>query len=383
MMASRTTRSASTGTAEPLGPDQPPVTALFQEVVGQPAAVAALRAAGRHPVHAYLFRGPPGSGKRAAARAFAAALLCPRGGCGECDVCRRTLAGTHPDFVMVERTGAALGIDEARQLASLAQRRPYEADRQVLVVADVDLALRSAPALLKTVEEPPPSTVFVLLARDVPPEITTLASRSVEITFTPVPTTVVTDWLVGRGLDAERAALVAEGAAGDLDRARLLAEDAGYAARIELWRSVPGRLDGHGASAAALARTLLDSTDEALEPLRAQHAEERRLLTDEAEATGDRTRAGRGLTERQHREERRWRTDELLAGLGVMARAYRDELVRALGTDGGRTRAERGELVGYEEAVGLITKASASLVRNPNELLLLQALLVRLGRLGD
>src|SRR5271156_3457359 len=123
--------------------DERPVPALFDEVVGQPHAVAMLRAAARHPVHAYLFEGAPGSGTRVAARAFAAALLCPNGGCGECSVCRRTLAGIHPDLVMVERTGASLGVDEARRLIGLAQRRPFEADRQVLVVADVHLALRS------------------------------------------------------------------------------------------------------------------------------------------------------------------------------------------------------------------------------------------------
>ena len=79
---------------------------LFAGVVGQERAVARLWSAARRPVHAYLFHGPPGSGKRAAARGLAAALLCPDGGCGVCNSCRRALAGTHPDLVTVERTGA-------------------------------------------------------------------------------------------------------------------------------------------------------------------------------------------------------------------------------------------------------------------------------------
>ena len=79
-----------------------PVAALFEGVVGQPTAVAQLRASARRPVHAYLLHGPPGSGKRAAARGFAAALLCPQGGCGTCSTCRRALAGTHPDLVVVD-----------------------------------------------------------------------------------------------------------------------------------------------------------------------------------------------------------------------------------------------------------------------------------------
>ncbi|MGH9110575.1 MAG: ATP-binding protein [Acidimicrobiales bacterium] len=356
--------------------EQPPVPPLFAEVVGQPAAVAALRAAARQPVHAYLFRGPPGSGSRPAARAFAAALLCPTGGCGACEACRRALAGTHPDLVLVERTGASLGIDDARRLVALAQRRPFEADRQVLVVADVHLATRSAPALLKTVEEPPPSSVFVLLADDLPPELVTVASRCVEIPFPPVPTASVAGWLESRGVAGDRAAMVAEGAAGDLDRARLLAEDAGFADRLALWRSVPSRLDGHGATAGSLARQLLSAVDAALAPLRARHAIEIEALAADAEAFGDRGVPGRKDTvDRQHREERRWRAEELRAGLGMLARAYRERLLGAL--PGGAPDEARG----YGAAVELVTRTAAALRRNPNETLLMEALLVRLGRL--
>ena len=358
----------------------PPVPELFEAVVGQPAAVAALRRLARHPVHAYLFLGAPGAGPRAAARAFAAALLCPRGGCGACDVCARSLAGTHPDLVVVERTGAQLGVEEARRLVGLAQRRPYEAQRQVLVVNDVHLALRSAPALLKTVEEPPPSTVFVLLADDIPPELVTVASRAVEVVFPPVPRREVESWLVARGVDPARAALVAEGAEGDLERARLLAEDEGFAGRLALWRAVPGQLDGTGAVAAELARALLAATESALEPLKADHAAQLGSLTEEAASLGEKGLPGRkDIVDRQHREERRWRTDELRSGLGTLARAYRDRLVDAVGSgDAGALRP--AEARGYERCVDLITEAAASLERNPSEVLLLEALLVRLSR---
>ena len=233
------------------------MAALFAEVVGQPRAVQALRAAARDPVHAYLFCGAEGHGTRAAARAFAAALLCPDGGCGHCATCHRALAGTHPDLVTVERTGASLGVDEARRLVGLAQRRPFEASRQVLVVTDLHLAVRSAPALLKTIEEPPASTVFVLLADAIPPELVTVASRCVEVEFPPVPTGVIARWLEDRGVPAQQAAPAAEGAAGDLGRAALVAEDPDFADRLALWRSVPGVLDGHGATAGDLARQLL------------------------------------------------------------------------------------------------------------------------------
>jgi DNA polymerase-3 subunit delta' len=353
---------------------------LFDEVVGQPAAVEALRSAARLPVHAYLLLGPPGSGTRPAARAFGAALLCPRGGCGECTHCTRALAGTHPDLVTVERTGANLGIDEVRRLVNLAQRRPLEAARQVLVVGDVHLAARSAPALLKSVEEPPPATVFVLLAEDLPPELATVASRCVEVVFPPVPEPAIVQWLEARGVEPPRAAAVAEGAAGDLDRARLLVDDPGYAERLTLWRGVAEQLDDSGATAAMLAASLLASAESALEPLRAQHAAELEHLEEEAKSLKERGVPGRKeITDRHRREETRWRTEEIQAGMAVLARTYRDRMAAAIergdtGTDSPAARCAK--------AVDMITEASASREHNPFEALLLQGLLVRLGALG-
>jgi len=361
------------------GPDGPPATSLFAEVVGQPQAVATLRAAARRPVHAYLFVGTTGSGSRPAARAFAAALLCPTGGCGRCDTCRQALAGTHPDLVIVERTGAALGVDDARRLVLLAQRRPLVAERQVVVVNDVHLAIRSAPALLKTVEEPPSGTVFVLLCEEVPPELGTVASRCVEVRFPPISSSAVETWLAARGVDRDRAKVLAEGSGGDLERARLLAEDDGFVVRYELWRSVPGRLTGDGAVAAALARELLAASDAAVAPLRDEHARELAELTAQSECLGERSAPGRReLLERHHREERRWRTDELRAGLGVLARAYRDRLAGALASGRDGDEVER-----CCRATEIITQAAASLERNPNEPLMLEALLLQLTRLGQ
>jgi DNA polymerase-3 subunit delta' len=358
--------------------DERPNPALFEGLVGQNAAVATLRANARQPVHAYLFQGPVAL-TRHAARAFAAAVLCPSGGDGTCEHCRRALAGTHPDLVVVERAGPLFGIEEARQLIGLAQRHPLEAARQVIVVVDVHLALRSAPALLKTVEEPPPPTVFLLLAEGIPPELVTVASRCVVVAFPPVPTAVIAEWLASQGVEARLASQVAESCGGDLDRARLLVEDPGFVARQEMWRSVPSRLDGTGAIAAELAWALQSATDAALDPLRARHAEELSAVAEQAEALGERPTSGRrALTERQSREERRWRSDELRAGLGVLARAYRDRLVDATARPGaGGVGIARGDAA----ALGLITQLAESLIRNPNELLQLEALMVRLGRL--
>jgi DNA polymerase-3 subunit delta' len=361
----------------PEGDGGVPVPGLFAAVIGQPDAVAMLRACARAPVHAYLLRGSVPV-TRVAARGFAAALLCPDGGCGRCDHCRRALSGSHPDLVMVERTGASLSVDDARRLIGISQRRPLESARQVLVVADVHLALRAAPALLKTVEEPPSSTVFVLLAEHVPPELVTVASRCAPVLFPPVPTAVVVEWLQGRGIVPEVAAAIAEGAGGDVYRAQLLAEDESYGARLALWRSIPSRLDGSGATVVELTSAALHATESALQPLQRRHADEMAALAAEAEMLGERGVPGRkDIVDRQHREERRWRTDELRAGLAVLARSYVDRLAGALANEGHSSSAR-----GCAQAVDLVNEAAASFDHNPNETLLLEALLVRLGRIG-
>jgi DNA polymerase-3 subunit delta' len=361
------------------------VASLFEEVVGQPRAVAQLTAAARRPVHAYMLHGPPGSGKRAAARGLAAALLCPDGGCGHCNTCRRALAGSHPDLVVVERSGASLDIDDARAIVTRAQRRPLESARQVLMVTDVHLAERAAPALLKTVEEPPPSTVFVLVADDLPPSLATIASRCVQVPFDAVSAASIAAWLVARGIDRDLAESVAGASGGRLDRARLLVSDAGFVARQEQWRSVPAQLDGTGARAAVVASELLELADQALAPLREEHTRKLADLTEQAEISGSKGIPGRKQVEDGHkREERRWRTDDLRFGLATLASAYRDRLVAIADGDerehSSGSAAEARRAVGHIEAIGA---ASVALDRNANEALLMEALMVALSGLEE
>lgn len=342
------------------------------DVVGQDAAVAQLRAAAAAPVHAYLFVGPAGVGKRTAARAFAGAVLCPveRGvGCGVCEVCRRVAEGVHPDVLVYEREGARMSVGDAREITRLAMRSPIEGARKVIVLPDLDLAAQIAPALLKTLEEPPPGTVFVGLAEHVPAELVTIASRCVRIDFRPVPTSVVVAALEAEGVAADVAASVAEAAAGNLARARLLASDPGFAERRRLWTSVPDRLDGTGFAVATLADELLASIDGLLEPLRARQERELAELEERAARYGERGSGRRELGERHKREQRRVRQDELRAGLAALACVYRDRL--AAGADG---RSAAAAL----RCLDAVAEAAEALERNPSEALLLQGLLVRL-----
>lgn len=332
--------------------------AVFDDVVGQGIAVEQLRAAARAPVHAYLLVGPPGSGKRAAAEAFAAALLCPLGGCGACDVCLRVRAGAHPDVIAVERTGPFITVAQAREIQRLALRSPNEAARKVLVLNDFHLVREAGPTLLKIVEEPPESTVFVILAEAVPPELVTIASRSVRIDFGGLADDDLLAALVAEGVDAAVASDVVPSAGGRLDRARRLASDPGFSERRDAWRSVPARLDGTGASVAIVAAELGD------------------LVARAAQGAADGAGSGAGepgsgtkkeVAERERRELRRLRMDELRLGLAAIASTYQEAL-RSGAADAGA----------YVRAVDAIQAAAEALPRNPNEPLLLQSLLLRL-----
>ena len=357
-----------------------PAVSLFDEVVGQQSAVAALRGAAAQPVHAYLFHGPVGHGGLAAAHGFAAALLCAEGGCGVCVTCRGALAGSHPDLHLIRRSGASLSVDDARRLVALAQRRPLQAARQVAIVTDVHLAALAAPALLKTLEEPPGATVFVLLADHLTPDLATVASRCVQVEFPPVERSVLIEWLTGRGVPADVAAVLADSSGGNPGRARVMVDDPDVGQRAAWWSSVPDQLTGSGEVVVELVRRLLEAAERATEPLRSEHARQLQGLEAEAKEMGERGLPGRKeITEHHQREERRWRTDALRAGLGALARAYRG---RMLGPGDVAVPVGDPEVRAVTEAVALITEATRALPRNPNEALLLQSLFVRLGGLA-
>lgn len=358
--------------------------------------MAALRSAALRPVHAYLFVGPAGTGKRAAALAFAAALLCPTTGHhdpssvpdGACESCRRALAGIHPDVIQVEREGAYIGIDTAREVTRVASMSPLEGDRKVVILDDFHLVRDTGPALLKTIEEPPPSTIFIVLAEYVPPELVTIASRCVCIDFDPLTPAQVAAALEVDGVTAERAAHLAEASGGRLDRARLLATDPGFETRRRAWREVPTQLDGTGATVARLADELVGFLESSVEPLRVRHGAEMAELVERnhraAEVSGRGGKAAKStratkavanagvkdLEDRQRRAERRQRTDEMRLGLATLAASYRERL------------GDPHRRLAAVESVAQIDKLVKDLEFNPGELLSVQALLVRLDRIA-
>lgn len=345
---------------------------IWDAVVGQDAAVALLDASAADPVHAYLFIGPAGTGKRAAARAFAARLLSP-GGDPEHRSARLALAGAHPDVREVTRVGASITVDQASEIVKLASLAPNEGARKVMVLDEFHLIAPAAAAkLLKTIEEPPASTVFIVLAEHITPDLVTIASRCVRVEFRPLDEATIVAALRRSGVADGPAREAAVSSAGNLDRARLLATDPQLSERRAQFHGLPHQLDGTGAAVVREVEKLLATIDAAAEPLKTRQATELAQLEARVASTGERGSGRKALDERHKRELRRHRTDELRAGLGVLAGSYRDALA-----DGQAHHAP--SLV---EAVHEIHRALESLERNPNEALLLQALLLKLPSLG-
>lgn len=346
-------------------------------VVGQDRAVAELQAAVAAPVHAYLLVGPRGSGKRSLAIAFAAALLADAADTSlDPTAAERAaqlaLAENHPDLVVVERVGASISAAQADEVVVQANRAPIEGNRKVLVLDEFHLIdERVAPKLLKTLEEPPPSTVFVVLADDVPPSLVTIESRCVRIELGPVPVDAVRDRLVAEGVPAAMAQSAAVAAGGDLRRARVLATDPQLESRRRAWHDAPTQLDGTGHRVVQIVDGLLERIEAAAASLKERQAAEVAELEERVAQSGERGSGRKTLEERHKRELRRHRTDELRFGLAVLSRRYRDAAVAS----------ERP--APYLDAVARVQATAEGLVRNPNEKLQLQALFLRLPALPD
>jgi DNA polymerase-3 subunit delta' len=344
---------------------------VWGAVVGQQRAVEQLQHATVEPVHAYLFVGPAGCTKDEAARAFAAVVLTGSDDAETRDA-RLVLAGEHPDVREVERAGARISAEQVADIIRNASLAPLEGTRKVMVLHEFHLLeANGASRLLKTLEEPPASTVFIVLADQVPPELVTIASRCVRIDFGTVSQSTIAQVLVDEGSAAEAAALAAQAAEGSLTRARVLASDPTLMERRRAFAAVPSRLDGTGATVVAICQELTALIEAAAAPLEERHVREATELDARAAALGERGGGRKQLEDRHKRELRRHRTDELRSGLGVIAGSYRDALVDQ--------RIARPESAA--QAVHRIHQTLEAMERNPNELLLLQSLLLDLPSL--
>jgi len=340
----------------------------WDDFFGQAAVVEQLKFSAQNPVHAYLFVGS--TGLLDAAVRFAGSVLAV--GADDSDrVVRLAKSLNHPDLIFVEPEGSTLRVSDAQEVIRISSTTPIESSKKVVIISGVDLIEENAIGkLLKVIEEPPASTVFVLLAQTILPEIVTIASRCVQVKFSPYKTAELQEYLVSMGCDVDRAELAAVSSGGSLERAKLLSTDAGLIERAGLWSKLPSKLDGRGAVVSQLVRDVLLGFDSALEPLLAAQLVELEALDKRAEEFGERGSGRSTLVAKHKREARKLRVDELRFGFAILARHFRDVLV-----------SETDESVKKKamSSIEHIQKASESLIRNPNESLLLQNLFLNIG----
>ncbi len=325
---------------------------VYDDLVGQGPVIEQLQSAARAGAealtgvggggmtHAWLFTGPPGSGRSVAARAFAAALLCPDQGCGHCASCHQVLSGTHADVEVVRPAGLSYGVRETRALVLRAASSPTAGRWRIVLFEDADRSTeQAANALLKAIEEPPARTVWLLCSPSPDDLVITIRSRCRLVTLRTPPAAAVADVLIRRdGIEPGVAEEAARAAQGHIGRARRLATDAEARRRRADVLDVPGRLTGVGAAVMAAESLVRAAEAEAKAASSERDTEEtvalRQALGESAKGRMPRGTAGamKELEDRQKSRATRMKRDALDRALLDLASYYRDALVVQLGT---------------------------------------------------
>jgi len=319
---------------------------VWDSLVGQRRAIEALRtAAGGHGMsQAFLFTGPPGSGRSNAAVAFAAALQCEEHppGCGTCHSCHTVLAGSHADVTVVRTQKLSIGVDEVRDLVRRSALAPVGRRWQIMIVEDADrLTDQAANALLKAIEEPTDRTVWMLCAPTVEDLLPTIRSRCRLVTLTTPSTLEVADFLVRTaGVDAALASYCARASQGHIGRARALARDEGARNRRHEVISWPARLTSLGACMNA-ATNLHETTQEEADLITGDLDARERADLDASYGVVERGRRPReyapalaAMEKSQKTRAKRRHLDVVDRSLMDLVSVYRDAI--ALATGGGQ-----------------------------------------------
>jgi DNA polymerase-3 subunit delta' len=324
---------------------------VWDSLVGQRAVIEQLRtAAGGHGMnHAWLFTGPPGSGRSNTAVAFAAALQCAQLGLGPdcpqgCHDCRTVLAGSHADVAVVRTEKLTIGVKEVRELVRRASLTPMGRRWQILVVEDADrLTEQACNALLKAIEEPNPRTVWMLCAPTVEDVLPTIRSRCRLVALSTPTAAEVAAFLQSLGCEEERARYAARASQGHIGRAKALAFDDAVRSRRQDVVSIPARLTTLAACLTAATR-LAEVAKEEADAITAELDAREKVDLDAAYGVVERGRrprdyapALRDLETAQKTRAKRRQLDVVDRGLTDLVSIYRDAIAVA-------TRAP-GELV--------------------------------------
>ena len=330
---------------------------VWDDVIGQESAVATLHRAVTEPgamTHAWLLTGPPGSGRSVAAKAFAAALQCPDGGCGTCRECRTALEGTHADVDVIATEGLTLTVALARDLVQLAARRPSVGRWRVIVIEDADrLHERAADALLKALEEPVDRTVWILCAPSLEDVIITIRSRSRHVRLRTPPVEAVAALLVRRdGIDPSMATFAARAAQCHVGLARRLAQNEGARIRRHDVIALAGKIRSVGDAVGAAADLDSIAKEEAVAASTERDATERARLMETlgadpaARLQPPHVRAQVSALEREQKTRAtRFTRDVIDRSLMDLLSIYRDALVLHTGASIGLVNQDMTEQV--------------------------------------
>lgn len=350
---------------------------VWRDVVGQEPALEILRRAVSDDAamtHAWLFTGPPGSGRSVAARAFAGALMCAAGGCGECRECRTALDGTHADVDVLATEALSIGVAQARDLVQLAGRSPSVGRWRVILVEDADrLTEQSGNALLKALEEPTPRTVWLLCAPATDDVLVTVRSRARHVRLRTPSVEDVADLLVRRdGVERQAAVHAARAAQSHIGMARRLATDEGTRTRRYDTISLTTRIRGVADAVSAAADLVRIAEEERDKVLVDRHAEEKaKLLATLGAEAGARTQPPHvrsqisGLEKSQKTRATRFTRDMIDRSLTDLLSVYRDALVLRTG-----------------EAVALVNEDSREVVEDVARALSAERLLLAMDAIG-
>jgi DNA polymerase-3 subunit delta' len=334
---------------------QKTTSSVWDGLVGQHRVIEVLGSAVDGPgmTHAWLFTGPPGSGRSNAAVAFAAALQCEDGGCGACHACHTVLKGSHADVTVVRTEKLSIGVDEVRDLVRRSALAPVGRRWQVMIVEDADrLTEQACNALLKAIEEPTDRTVWILCAPTIEDVLPTIRSRSRLVTLTTPPAADVAEFLVRTDrVSPERASYAARASQGHIGRARALARDDDVRARRDRVTAIPAKLTSLNACLQAATTFAEESKAEADEITGDLDSRERQDLA-EAYGVVERGRRPReyapalaALERSQKTRAKRRHLDVVDRGLMDLASVYRDAIAVAAGAPSDLINEERrGEI---------------------------------------
>jgi DNA polymerase-3 subunit delta' len=371
------------------------ITTILQSAV----AASRLEATTQEMTHAWLFTGPPGSGRSSAAVAFAQALICPNQGCATCNECRSASAGSHPDVEIIRTEGLSIKVEEIRELLTRVAWAPSMGGWRVVVMEDADRLTESAAnALLKAIEEPGTRTVWLLCAPTLHDVLPTIRSRCRHIQLHTPSDDAVTQVLINRdGISPAMAQFAARVSQGHIGRAKYLATHENVRSNRATIMRLPIQLNSLAAAFKAAQHLVDVATAEANAASEARDEREVNALqeaygkgaTGRGMATGA-AKAVKELEKEQKSRATRMVRDSIDGALLDIATFYRDVMMVQAGNDGAIINTDiRDEIMKYAsthphhttlDKMGAIMAARVNLAHNAAPLLTCEALMCRLAK---